>query len=124
TALLAGIIFIVSTYFIQLYFPSNPNIYFKPLDESQPVMVAAIGSIAFKTLVLYFAVVAVMASGISAHAGVSRLMYVMGRDGVINKKLFGHISPRLHTPTYNILIVGVVALSAGFLDLEHIVNLI
>ena len=51
-------------------------------------------------------------------------MYVMGRDGVINKKLFGHISPRLHTPTYNILIVGVVALSASFLDLEHIVNLI
>ncbi len=86
-------------------------------------MVAAIGSIAFKTLVLYFAVVAVMASGISAHAGVSRLMYVMGRDGVINKKLFGHISQdyilRLTT-----LIVGVVALSAGFLDLEHIVNLI
>ncbi len=124
TALLAGVIFIISTYFIQLYFPSNPTTYFKPLDESQPVMVAAIGSIAFKTLVLYFAVVAVMASGISAHAGVSRLMYVMGRDGVINKKLFGHISPRLHTPTYNILIVGVVALSAGFLDLEHIVNLI
>lgn len=124
TALLAGIIFIVSTYFIQLYFPSNPNTYFNPLDESQPVMVAAIGSLMFKTLVLYFAVVAVMASGISAHAGVSRLMYVMGRDGVINKKLFGHISPKLHTPTYNILIVGVVALSAGFLDLEHIVNLI
>jgi amino acid transporter len=34
-----------------------------------------------------------MASGISAHAGVSRLMYVMGRDGVI-KKIFGHISPK------------------------------
>lgn len=124
TALIAGIIFIVSTYFIQLYFPSDPNIYFNPLDESQPVMVAAIGSIAFKTMVLYFAVIAVMASGISAHAGVSRLMYVMGRDGVINTKIFGHISPRLHTPTYNILIVGVVALTAGFLNLEHIVNLI
>lgn len=41
---------------------------------------------AFKTVVLYFAIVTVMASGISAHAGVSRLMYVMGRDGVINKK--------------------------------------
>jgi amino acid transporter len=63
-----------------------------------------------------------MASGISAHAGVSRLMYVMGRDGVI-KKIFGHISPNSY-PTYNILIVGVVALAAGFLDLEHVVNLI
>jgi amino acid transporter len=37
-----------------------------------------------------------MASGISAHAGVSRLMYVMGRDGVINKKIFGHISPKTY----------------------------
>jgi hypothetical protein len=27
-------------------------------------------------------------------------------------------------PSYNILIVGVVALAAGFLDLEHVVNLI
>lgn len=133
TALIAGIIFIVSTYFIQLFFPSDANIYFKPLDESQPVMLAALGNvevlaalggIAFKTLVLNFAVIAVLASGISAHAGVSRLMYVMGRDNVINKKIFGHISPKLHTPTYNILIVGAVALTAGFLDLEHIVNLI
>ena len=133
TALIAGIIFIFSTYFIQLFFPSNANLYFNPLDESQPVMLEALGNatiltaitgIAFKKLVLYFAVIAVLASGISAHAGVSRLMYVMGRDGVINKKIFGHISPKLHTPTYNILIVGVVALSAGFLDLEHIVNLI
>ena len=133
TALIAGIIFIVSTYFIQLFFPSNANLYFNPLDESQPIMLEALGSatiltaitgIAFKKLVLYFAVIAVLASGISAHAGVSRLMYVMGRDGVINKKIFGHISPKLHTPTFNILIVGAIALSAGFLDLEHIVNLI
>ena len=133
TALIAGVIFIASTYFIQIFFPSDANIYFNPLDESQPIMLEALGNttvltaitgIAFKTLVLYFAVIAVLASGISAHAGVSRLMYVMGRDGVINKKVFGHISPKLHTPTYNIIIVGVIALSAGFLDLEHIVNLI
>jgi amino acid transporter len=134
TALIAGIIFVFSTYFIQLFFPSDANVYFSVLDESQPVMIAAlghaeyvlpiIGAIAFKTFILYFAIVTVMASGISAHAGVSRLMYVMGRDGVISKKIFGHISPRLHTPTYNILIVGAVALTAGFTDLEGIVNLI
>ena len=133
TALIAGVIFIVSTYFIQIFFPSAAGQYFNPLDESQPIMLQALGNttiltaitgIAFKTLVLYFAVIAVLASGISAHAGVSRLMYVMGRDGVINKKVFGYISPKLHTPVYNIIIVGVIALTAGFLDLEHIVNLI
>jgi amino acid transporter len=65
-----------------------------------------------------------MASGISAHAGVSRLMYVMGRDGVINKKVFGHISPRTYTPSYNILIVGFVALTAGFMDLDIVISMI
>ena len=53
-------------------------------------MVAAIGSIAFKTLVLYFAVVAVMASGISAHAGVSRLMYVMVVMGLSIKAVWSY----------------------------------
>lgn len=73
---------------------------------------------------LGFAIITVMASGISAHAGVSRLMYVMGRDGVINRKIFGHISPKLRIPNYNILIVGLVALSAGFMDLDIVISLI
>ncbi|BBF77895.1 APC family permease [Acinetobacter ursingii] len=124
TALIAGVIFIISTYFMQIYFPSDPANYFKKIDETQPEILLAIGGITFQTVILYFAIVTVMASGISAHAGVSRLMYVMGRDGVINKKIFGHISPKLYTPTYNIIIVGVVALAAGFLDFEHIANLI
>jgi amino acid transporter len=47
TALIAGIIFIFSTYFIQLFFPSNANLYFNPLDESQPVMLEALGNAPF-----------------------------------------------------------------------------
>ncbi|WP_445116342.1 APC family permease [Acinetobacter sp. WZC-1] len=124
TALIAGIIFIISTYFMQIYFPGDPASYFSKIDETQPEILLAIGGITFQTVILYFAIVTVMASGISAHAGVSRLMYVMGRDGVINKKVFGHISPKLCTPVYNILIVGAVALTAGFFDFEHIANLI
>lgn len=124
TALIAGIIFIISTYFMQIYFPTDPHQYFKNIEETQPEILLAVGGIAFQTAILYFAIVTVMASGISAHAGVSRLMYVMGRDGVINKKIFGHISPRLHTPTYNILIVGAVALTAGFMSFETIASLI
>lgn len=124
TALIAGIIFIISTYFMQVFFSGDATSYFKTIDETQPEVLAAVFSETLKSLVLYFAIVTVMASGISAHAGVSRLMYVMGRDGVINKKIFAHISPKLYTPTYNILIVGLVALCAGFLTFEQIANLI
>jgi len=124
TALLAGVIFIISTYFMQIYFPNDPKTYFEDVAAIQPDILQAVGGVAFKTVVLYFAIVTVMASGISAHAGVSRLMYVMGRDGVINKKIFGHISPKSFTPSYNILIVGAVALTAGFMDLDIVISMI
>ena len=124
TALFAGVIFIISTYFMQIYFPNDPSTYFEDVAATQPDILQAVGGVAFKTIVLYFAIVTVMASGISAHAGVSRLMYVMGRDGVINKKIFGHISPRTYTPSYNILIVGLVALTAGFMDLDIVISMI
>ncbi len=124
TALIAGVIFIVSTYFMQIYFPNNPEKYFSDVGATQPDILLLVGGSLFQAYILGFAIFTVLASGISAHAGVSRLMYVMGRDGVINKKIFGHISPKSFTPSYNILIVGLVALAAGFMDLEIIVSLI
>ena len=124
TSLISGIIFIISTYFMQIYFPSHPDAYFKLVDETQPEILHYILGEGLKTIVLYFAIVTVMASGISAHAGVSRLMYVMGRDGVINKKIFGTLHPKLHTPVNNILIAGLVALTAIPFSLEDVVELI
>ena len=124
TALISGLIFIVATYFLQLYFPGDPGQYFEAVDETQPEILYLVGGALFKSVVLSFAIVTVMASGIAAHAGVSRLMYVMGRDGVIHQRFFGHISPKSFTPSYNILLVGAVALTAGFLSLEYVVALI
>lgn len=124
TALFAGIVFIISTYFMQIYFPNDPKTYFEDIAATQPDILLLVGGSLFQSYVLAFAIVTVMASGISAHAGVSRLMYVMGRDGVINKKIFGHISPKTFTPSYNILIVGLVALSAGFMSLDVVISMI
>jgi amino acid transporter len=124
TALIAGLIFIVSTYFMQIYFPNDPATYFEDIAATQPDILLLVGGSLFQSYVLVFAIITVMASGISAHAGVSRLMYVMGRDGIINKKIFGHISPKSFTPSYNILIVGAVALTAGFMDLDFVISLI
>ncbi len=124
TSLISGIIFIISTYFMQIYFPSDPTKYFELVDETQPEILKYILGEAQKTIVLYFAIITVMASGISAHAGVSRLMYVMGRDGVINKKFFGSLHPKLRTPVNNILLAGLVALTAIPFELEDVVELI
>jgi amino acid transporter len=39
----------------------------------------------------------------------------MGRDGAIPRAFFGHISPRTHVPSYNIVLVGAVSLAGAFL---------
>ena len=57
-------------------------------------------------------------SGLTAQAGISRLLYGMGRDGVLPESLFGHISNRTSVPSRNILLVGVLAF-AGCLLLDY-----
>ena len=63
TTLIAGVVFIISTYFMQLYFPNHPETYFKLIDETQPEILEAVGGAVFKAVVLGFAIVTVMASG-------------------------------------------------------------
>ena len=52
-------------------------------------------------------------SGITAQIGASRLLYGMGRDGVLPRKIFGHLDKKSAGPTYNVIIVGALALLGG-----------
>jgi putrescine importer len=50
-----------------------------------------------------------IACGLAGHVGAARLLYSMGRDDVLPKKIFGHLSAKKGNPTYNIWIVGLLA---------------
>ena len=50
-----------------------------------------------------------IACGLAGHVGASRLLYSMGRDDVLPKKIFGHLSPKKSNPIYNVWIIGVLA---------------
>ncbi len=50
-----------------------------------------------------------LACGLAGHVGAARLLYSMGRDDVLPKKVFGHLNPKRGNPVYNEWIVGVVA---------------
>jgi amino acid transporter len=50
-----------------------------------------------------------LACGLAGHIGAARLLYSMGRDDVIPRKIFGHLSLKRGNPVYNEWIVGVVA---------------
>jgi putrescine importer len=50
-----------------------------------------------------------LACGLAGHVGAARLLYSMGRDDVIPKKIFGHLSAKRSSPIYNEWIVGCLA---------------
>lgn len=54
--------------------------------------------------------VAGLASALTGQAGASRLLYGMGRDGVISQKIFAYIHPRYSTPTRSIWLMAAVSL--------------
>jgi amino acid transporter len=54
-------------------------------------------------------IVAAFGSGLTGTLGAARLLFGMGRDGVLPKKFFGYLKPGTSTPTYNILLIGGIA---------------
>lgn len=69
--------------------------------------------------------VASIGSGITGQLGAARLLFGMGRDSVIPKKVFGHLGKKSHTPVYNVLFIGVLALiGALVLNYEECARLI
>jgi amino acid transporter len=66
-------------------------------------------------------ILAALGSGITGGLGAARLLFGMGRDGVLPRGFFGYLSPQSSTPTYNILLIGAVAYF-GALGLNYIGN--
>jgi len=59
--------------------------------------------------------------GLAGILGAARLLFGMGRDNVLPRRIFAHLSPGSSTPTYNILIVGTIVF-VGAIALQHVGN--
>jgi putrescine importer len=54
-------------------------------------------------------IIAAFGSGLTGTLGAARLLFGMGRDGVLPKKFFGQLKPGSNTPVNNILLIGGLA---------------
>lgn len=119
--LVSGIVFILLSYVSQLVFPSNE---FTDVDSgSLDVMVAAGG--AFLNALFTAAYVAgATGSALTSQASVARILFAMGRDGILPRKVFGHVSVKYSTPVYAILVVSVISLLAIVIDLATLASLV
>jgi amino acid transporter len=112
-ALIGGATFIVVTYFVTLVSPGGS---FENTDSLAADIAKTIGGSLFGAVFLTGLIVGQFTSGLAAQAAVARLLYAMGRDRVLPERVFGWVSPRFHTPVFNIGLCGVIGLAAIFLD--------
>jgi putrescine importer len=110
--LFTGIVGSLQVYLAQLIWPdwsSYPDV------DTAFVHVAgrAGGPILFAILNMSL-LVANLGSGMGAHLGASRLLYGMGRDDAIPRRFFGHVNPRTHVPSNNVILVGAITLAGAF----------
>ncbi|MEH6938084.1 APC family permease [Bacillus sp. JJ664] len=122
TALWGGVIFTVTAFFIQLFYPDISR--FKHPDAASPEIALYVGGKLFQSIFLCITLVNTLASALASHASVSRLLFVMGRDNVFPDKWFGIIHPKWKTPVFNVIFVGIISLSAIFFDLVTATSLI
>ena len=121
--LIGGAIFFIGAWFAQTAFPTLDG--FEITDDTLPEIALKVGGAFFKILFTSAALAAVIASSLSSHASVSRMIYVMGRNGKGRiAKFLSHIHPHYLTPTHAVLIVGAVSLLAISFTLEFISSMI
>ncbi|MDZ5433682.1 APC family permease [Pseudomonas fluorescens] len=111
--LIGGLIFVCVSYFVQI---AHPSFQFDSVDSAAYEIARNIGGDLFVSIFLIGLIVGQFASGLSAQASGSRLLYAMGRDGVLPKSFFGTLHERFGTPINSILLCAVVALLALKLD--------
>ncbi|MBM7645694.1 putrescine importer [Scopulibacillus daqui] len=122
TVLIGGGVFFIAAYFTQALFPDIS--IFKNKDDTLPEIGLFVGGKIFQALFIAGGFASTFASGLSSHASVSRLLYVMGRNGVFPRKLFGYVHPRFRTPIFDIILVGVISLFAITPSLDLISSVI
>ena len=117
----AGLLFIVLSYLTQLVFPSNA---FADVDSGSLEVMRTAGGKFLETFFTAAYVAGCIGSALTSQASVARILYAMGRDGVLPRRFFGHVSPRFSTPVYAILLVSVVSLLAIIIDLTTLASII
>ena len=96
TVLVGGIIFVVVSYIMQLVHPGGDFEHAATAAYSMQVLV---GGQFYANITNMLFIIGGFASGLAIQASTSRLLYVMGRDGVLPRRLFGRLTPEPKRPS-------------------------
>ena len=107
--LFTGIFSIIQIYLAQRVWPdynSFPNAETAFFDVAARVG----GKFLFDAIAIIL-FIACLGSGLAGQVGAARLLFGMGRDGIIPGRIFSHLDPKTGTPSFNILIMAVLTIT-------------
>lgn len=116
-----GLILFGLSYESQLVFPSNQ---FADVDSGSLDVMTTAGGQFLTTFFTAAYVAGCIGSALTSQASVARILYAMGRDGIMPRKVFGHVSVRFATPTFAIMVVSVISLAALWIDLGFLASIV
>ncbi|MDR2973663.1 MAG: amino acid permease [Propionibacteriaceae bacterium] len=122
TCLVAGVVFIGVSYLMQMAWPTAWQEIVNQDTASTEIMTRVAGPVMTFILSVIF-IASCIGSGSSGMASGARILFAMGRDGVLPSKL-GTVHPKYKTPIIAILCIAVVGIASLFIDLMSVSSII
>ena len=111
-ALFCAVINITIAYLAQMVWPDYSAL---PQDVGAVLLIAArIGGAFFRYFVFFVMIVAGVSCALAGQTSAARLMYGMGRDGMLPRKFFSYVSKKHQIPAFNLLLIAVVSVALAF----------
>ncbi|OXM82868.1 APC family permease [Paenibacillus rigui] len=101
-----------------------PGMTFTDVDSAGFELVKLVGGTALSSVFITVLIMAIFTQGLSSTTTVSRLLYVMGRESILPKRIFSYVHPKYKTPALNIILVSAVSLLALVISLDMAVKFV
>jgi amino acid transporter len=113
TCFIIGVLSTIEVYAAQLVWPASQP--YPDIDTAYIHIAGRAGGKLLFTVMSWTLVVATIGSASGAMLAGARLLYGMGRDNAIPKKIFGYLHPVRRVPSRNVVVIGGVCLVGAFL---------
>ncbi|HET9179834.1 MAG TPA: APC family permease [Terriglobia bacterium] len=104
---------VVQVYLAEIVWPNYHT--FPKIDTAILDIGRVLGGPVMMGWITFVLLVAGLASALTGQAGASRLLFGMGRDGVISRKIFAYVDEKYSTPTRSIYVMGGITLLGAVL---------
>ena len=118
----AGFLFVAQAFLVQNAWPNYTR--FPNVDAAFYFVAEKVGGQPLSIALTLGMIIAALANAMDAQAASARLLFGMGRDGVLPKKVFGALHAKTQTPVFNLLIMAVIGAAVATQTLDTIVSLI